>query len=95
MTKFLEFCRPRDAPRWRLKLVRKGLKEEVEELERRMILAALERNRGIQARAAKELKISERVVRYKIKKYHLQSKTKMSDQDIIVEQLIPVEETKG
>jgi len=75
--------------------VRKGLREEVDDLERRMISAALENNRGVQARAAKELKISERVIRYKMKKYHLQTKTKMSDRDINVEQLIPVKETKG
>jgi transcriptional regulator with GAF, ATPase, and Fis domain len=75
--------------------VRKGLKEEVEDLERRMISAALDNNRGIQARAAKELKISERVIRYKMKKYHLQTKTKMSAKDIIVEELIPVKETEG
>lgn len=75
--------------------MRKGLREEVDDLERRMISAALENNRGVQARAAKELKISERVIRYKMKKYHLQTKTKMSDRDINVEQLIPVKETKG
>ena len=75
--------------------MRKGLREEVEDLERRMISTALENNRGVQARAAKELKISERVIRYKMKKYHLQTKTKMSDRDINVEQLIPVKETKG
>jgi len=75
--------------------VRKGLKEEVEELERRMISAALERTNGVQARAARELKISERVIRYKMKKYHLTTKTKMSDKDIIVEELIPVKETEG
>jgi DNA-binding NtrC family response regulator len=60
-----------------------------------MISAALDNNRGIQARAAKELKISERVIRYKMKKYHLQTKTKMSAKDIIVEELIPVKETEG
>ena len=75
--------------------MRKGLKEEVEELERRMISAALERTNGVQARAARELKISERVIRYKMKKYHLTTKTKMSDKDIIVEELIPVKETEG
>ncbi|HTN42388.1 MAG TPA: helix-turn-helix domain-containing protein [Nitrospiria bacterium] len=75
--------------------MRKGLKEEVEDLERRMILAALERTHGVQARAARELKISERVIRYKMKKYHLETKTKMSNNDIIVEQLIPVKETEG
>jgi DNA-binding NtrC family response regulator len=75
--------------------VRKGLKEEVEDLERRMISAALDNNRGVQARAAKDLKISERVIRYKMKKYHLQSKTKMSDRDINVEPLITLKETEG
>jgi len=75
--------------------VGKGLREEVGDLERRLILAALEKNRGVQARAAKELKISERVIRYKMKKYHLQPKTKVSDKDIIVEELITVKETEG
>jgi len=75
--------------------VPKGLREEVENLERRMISAALEKTHGVQARAAKELKISERVIRYKMKKYHLQIKTKLSNRDIIVDQLIPVKETEG
>lgn len=73
----------------------KGLREEVGDLERRLILAALEKNKGVQARAAKELKISERVIRYKMKKYQLQAKTKVSETDIIVEKLIPVKETEG
>ena len=56
----------------------KGLKGEVEDLEHRLILAALRKARGVQARAAKELKISERVLRYKVKKYRLGGQTKMS-----------------
>jgi len=89
------FCRPMGGSRWRLISVGKGLREEVGDLERRLILAALEKNKGVQARAAKELKISERVIRYKMKKYQLQAKTKVSETDIIVEKLIPVKETEG
>lgn len=40
-------------------------------LERQRILHALEKNDWVQTRAAQELKISERVLRYKIKKYGL------------------------
>jgi two-component system response regulator AtoC len=37
-------------------------------------LTALERNGWVQTRAARSLGISERVLRYKIKKYHLKKK---------------------
>lgn len=56
----------------------KGLKEEVELLEKELINAALRTTEGVQARAAKELKVSERVLRYKVKKYRLGRQTKMS-----------------
>ena len=67
----------------------KGLKERVEDLERQLILAALQRARGVQAHAAKVLGISERVLRYKMKKYELQIQTKLSGRDRIVELVIP------
>lgn len=56
----------------------KGLKEEVELLEKELINAALRTTEGVQARAAKELKVSERVLRYKVKKYRLGRHKKMS-----------------
>jgi len=43
----------------------------VEGLERRMIREALDRADGVQTRAAEILGISERVLRYKLKKYGL------------------------
>ncbi|MEW6457324.1 MAG: sigma-54 dependent transcriptional regulator [Acidobacteriota bacterium] len=46
-----------------------NLSEQVEILEKRLILDALERNSWIQTKAADELGISERVLRYKMKKY--------------------------
>ena len=67
-----------------------GLKERVESLERRMISAALRQSSGIQARAAKILGISERVMRYKIKKYHIQVNTKLFESDTIVENIIHI-----
>ncbi len=72
-----------------------GLKERVESLERRMISAALLQSNGIQARAAKVLGMSERVMRYKIKKYGIQIKTKLSEGDIIVEHVFNYIKTNG
>jgi two-component system response regulator AtoC len=46
-----------------------NLKDRLEAVEREMILSALERYDGIQTRAAESLGISERVLRYKIKKF--------------------------
>ena len=46
-----------------------GLDAAVEALERRLIQAALARTGGVQTRAAAELRIDERVLRYKLKKY--------------------------
>ena len=63
----------------------RGLKERVESLEGRMILSALRRSNGIQSRAARELGITERTIRYKMRKYGLKIKTKMSEPDNIVE----------
>jgi DNA-binding NtrC family response regulator len=51
------------------------LPESVENLERRLILRALERSGGVQTRAAEELGINERVLRYKMKKYRIAEKT--------------------
>lgn len=72
----------------------KGLKERVERLEKRLILAALQKARGVQAQAAKELGISERVLRYKMRKYGLKIETKLSQSDRIVEPLIPSKKQK-
>jgi two-component system NtrC family response regulator len=50
------------------------LPEVLEAIERQAIRAALERHGGIQTRAADELGISERVLRYKMKKYGLEGR---------------------
>ncbi len=47
------------------------LREEMQELERERLAAALVRHRGNRSRAARELGISEQSVRYKIHKYRL------------------------
>ncbi|WP_373499692.1 sigma-54-dependent transcriptional regulator [Desulfococcus sp.] len=49
------------------------LAERVDAVEREMIQTALEKHDGVQTRAAASLGISERVLRYKIKKHRLQS----------------------
>ena len=67
----------------------KNLKEQVAELERSLMLDALQRARGIQSRAAVLLGISDRVFRYKLKKHNIKMKTKLSDRDIIVEIHVP------
>lgn len=72
----------------------KGLKEQVEGLERRLILDALSKTKGIQVLAAKELGISERVLRYKMRKYKLKKETRLSQPDRIVEPLIPSKKQK-
>lgn len=66
--------------------VGEGLKAQVQELERRLIFAALEKTGGIQSKAAKELRVSERVLRYKMKKYGLKLETKLSHDNIFVDQ---------
>lgn len=47
----------------------KTLPESLEEIERDLIIRALHQHQGIQTRAAESLGISERVLRYKMKKY--------------------------
>jgi DNA-binding NtrC family response regulator len=49
-----------------------ALSEVLRAIERQMILRALERHGGVQTRAAAELGISERVLRYKLRKHGLQ-----------------------
>jgi two-component system NtrC family response regulator len=51
-----------------------SLPDTLEEIERRLIVKALERNGGVQTKAAEEMGISERVLRYKMKKYSLAEK---------------------
>jgi two-component system NtrC family response regulator len=50
-----------------------SLPEVLHAIERQMLLRALERHGGVQTRAAAELGISERVLRYKLRKHHLQA----------------------
>ena len=47
----------------------KSLPESLEEIEKDLIVKALDQHRGIQTKAAESLGISERVLRYKLKKY--------------------------
>jgi Nif-specific regulatory protein len=47
----------------------KTLKDKIESLEKVAILEALEHCYGVQARAARKLGITERMIGYKIKKY--------------------------
>ena len=47
----------------------KNLPKSLEEIERDLIIKALHEHQGVQTRAAESLGISERVLRYKIKKY--------------------------
>lgn len=49
----------------------RSLPKILEDIERQMILKALKNNGGVQTKAAAELGISERVLRYKMKKYGL------------------------
>jgi two-component system NtrC family response regulator len=48
-----------------------SLPEVLHAIERQMLCRALERHSGVQTRAAAELGISERVLRYKLRKHHL------------------------
>jgi two-component system NtrC family response regulator len=48
-----------------------SLPEVLHAIERQMLLRALERHSGVQTRSAAELGISERVLRYKLRKHHL------------------------
>ncbi|HSG06670.1 MAG TPA: helix-turn-helix domain-containing protein [Nitrospiria bacterium] len=58
-------------------------------MEKKMILGALKEAGGVQSRAAQRLKISERILRYKMKKYGMEIHTKMSDRNKIVEIRVP------
>ena len=49
-----------------------GLERQVEALEKRLIQAALSRSGGNQSKAARQLEITERKLRYKMQKYHLE-----------------------
>ncbi|HMA62028.1 MAG TPA: sigma-54 dependent transcriptional regulator [bacterium] len=49
-----------------------GLEEQVASLEKRMIKKALHDCNNVKTKAARKLKISERVIRYKIKKYDIE-----------------------
>jgi len=53
---------------------RRSLPETLEEIERLRITQALESSHGVQTKAAEELGISERVLRYKMKKYGIGEK---------------------
>lgn len=50
------------------------LYEVIENVEKEMIIEALKRNKWVQTKAAEELGISERVLRYKLKKYGIKEK---------------------
>ncbi len=52
----------------------KILKDKIESLEKVAILEALEHCYGVQARAARKLGITERMIGYKIKKYAIKIK---------------------
>ncbi len=49
----------------------KSLPESLEDIERDLILKALHQHQGVQTKAAESLGISERVLRYKMKKYEI------------------------
>jgi len=54
----------------------KGLTESLEAIEKDLILKALQDHQGVQTKAADSLGISERVLRYKIKKYNIRDQEK-------------------
>ena len=56
---------------WETENKAKTLPESLEEIERDLIIKALHQHQGVQTRAAESLGISERVLRYKIKKYNI------------------------
>ncbi|MBI3608702.1 MAG: helix-turn-helix domain-containing protein [Nitrospirae bacterium] len=58
-----------------------SIREAVERLERELIVRALESSGGRQSEAARGLGISERVLRYKMKKYRIIRTTKVSITD--------------
>jgi len=49
------------------------IEERLKAVEREMLLSDLEKHNGLQTRAAKSLGISERVLRYKIKKHGIKN----------------------
>lgn len=48
-----------------------NLVERLEAVEREMLMSSLEKNEWVQTKAAESLGISERVLRYKMKKYNI------------------------
>jgi len=56
---------------WEVQGKVKSLPESLEEIERDLIVKALHQHQGIQTKAAESLGISERVLRYKMKKYRI------------------------
>jgi transcriptional regulator with PAS, ATPase and Fis domain len=56
---------------WEASRKGKSLPESLEEIERDLILKALHEHQGVQTKSAEKLGISERVLRYKIKKYEI------------------------
>ena len=56
---------------WKFSEKEKSLPESLEEVERDLIIKALHQHHGIQTKAADSLGISERVLRYKMKKYRI------------------------
>jgi DNA-binding NtrC family response regulator len=56
---------------WGLQKRLKNLPESLEEVERDLIVKALHQTQGVQTKAAESLGISERVLRYKMKKYRI------------------------
>jgi transcriptional regulator with PAS, ATPase and Fis domain len=56
---------------WETSKKAKTLPESLEEIERDLIINAIHQHQGVQTRAAGSLGISERVLRYKIKKYNI------------------------
>lgn len=55
-----------------------SMREAVSQLERELILRSLEAANGSQSEAARRLGVSERVLRYKMKKYRIVRSTKVS-----------------
>ena len=55
-----------------------SMREAVSQLERELILRSLEAANGSQSEAARKLGVSERVLRYKMKKYRIVRSTKVS-----------------
>jgi DNA-binding NtrC family response regulator len=56
---------------WNFEKRVKSLPESLEEIEKDLIVKALQQHQGIQTKAAESLSISERVLRYKMKKYKI------------------------